>query len=183
MILAHELNEFTMGEAIKYYPKLKEVFKVSFHIVHCLCSLLIYCSQYIVPVGTGMNATRPYVEDGYSMESFAQRTSVSPMSRCADVNMLCVPRRRRGRQTAPQEQHECYHFGYDRSKADRDPSCGDGPAECGHSQREEEQRRAQSSGLQGGRITGGWVNACRGGGASAHLISYQSQIFFLFGEF
>ncbi len=33
MILAHEVNEFTMTEAMKYYPKLKEVFKVSHHTV------------------------------------------------------------------------------------------------------------------------------------------------------
>ncbi|KAF8962880.1 hypothetical protein BDZ97DRAFT_1905073 [Flammula alnicola] len=54
MILAHELNDFTMAEAIKYYPMLKAVFK------------------YIVPVAVGLNVTHPYVEDNYTMPSFVQ---------------------------------------------------------------------------------------------------------------
>ncbi|KAF9475036.1 glycoside hydrolase/deacetylase [Pholiota conissans] len=54
MILMHELNEFTMNQAMKYYPKLKDVFK------------------HIVPVATGLNITHPYVEDGYTMQNFAE---------------------------------------------------------------------------------------------------------------
>ena len=34
MILMHELNDFTMSQAIKYYPKVKEVFDVgSFRLI------------------------------------------------------------------------------------------------------------------------------------------------------
>ncbi|KAF5319153.1 hypothetical protein D9619_008478 [Psilocybe cf. subviscida] len=54
MILMHELNDFTMSQAIKYYPKVKAVF------------------DHIVPVGVGMNITHPYVEDGYDMPNFVQ---------------------------------------------------------------------------------------------------------------
>ncbi|KAJ3512592.1 hypothetical protein NLJ89_g3430 [Agrocybe chaxingu] len=54
MILMHELNDFTMQEAIKYYPKLKEAF------------------DHIVPVAVGLNITHPYVETNFTMPSFAQ---------------------------------------------------------------------------------------------------------------
>ncbi|CAA7264451.1 unnamed protein product [Cyclocybe aegerita] len=54
MILMHELNDFTMQEAIKYYPKLKEAF------------------DHIVPVAVGMNITHPYIETSFTMPSFAQ---------------------------------------------------------------------------------------------------------------
>ncbi|KAF8180829.1 carbohydrate esterase family 4 protein, partial [Pholiota molesta] len=64
MILMHELNEFTMSEAMKYYPKLKAAFK------------------HIVPVATGMNITHPYVEDGYAMQSFAQCQLNNPIPFC-----------------------------------------------------------------------------------------------------
>ncbi|KAF8656450.1 hypothetical protein AX16_002535 [Volvariella volvacea WC 439] len=64
IMLTHELNNFTMSEARRYYPKLKSVFK------------------YIVPVGVAMNWTQLYVEDNYLQPSFQQyisgTTSIPP---------------------------------------------------------------------------------------------------------
>ncbi|KAF9475385.1 glycoside hydrolase/deacetylase [Pholiota conissans] len=54
IILTHELNAFTMSEAMKMYPLLKAAFK------------------NIVPVGVGYNVTQPYVETNYTLPSFAQ---------------------------------------------------------------------------------------------------------------
>ncbi|KDR66886.1 hypothetical protein GALMADRAFT_161844 [Galerina marginata CBS 339.88] len=54
MLLMHEINEFTMTEAMKMYPKLKEAF------------------QHIVPVCVGLNITQPYVENSVTMPNFAQ---------------------------------------------------------------------------------------------------------------
>ncbi|KAF9547617.1 glycoside hydrolase/deacetylase [Agrocybe pediades] len=59
MILAHELDDYTMGEAMKFYPMLKEAF------------------DHIVPVAIGMNITQPYVESEIVMPNFAQCTSFS----------------------------------------------------------------------------------------------------------
>ncbi|KAF8174268.1 carbohydrate esterase family 4 protein [Pholiota molesta] len=56
IILAHELNNFTMSEAIKFYPILKAAFK------------------NIVPVGVGFNISQPYLETNYTLPSFAQYT-------------------------------------------------------------------------------------------------------------
>jgi len=58
IILTHELNNFTMQEAIKFYPQLKTAFKGG-----------------IVPVGVAYNITQPYVETNYSLPSFSQYTS------------------------------------------------------------------------------------------------------------
>ena len=55
-MLTHELNNFTMSEAIKFYPQLKAAFK------------------YLVPVGVGYNWTQPYVETNYSLPTFDQCT-------------------------------------------------------------------------------------------------------------
>lgn len=44
IMLTHELNNFTMSEAIKWYPQLKQAFK------------------YLVPIATAYNETQPYVE-------------------------------------------------------------------------------------------------------------------------
>jgi len=33
MILAHELDDFTMSEAMKFYPILREAFEVSFRLI------------------------------------------------------------------------------------------------------------------------------------------------------
>jgi hypothetical protein len=53
-MLTHELNNFTMSEAMKFYDQLKAAFK------------------YIVPMGVATNQTQPYVETGYSLPSFEQ---------------------------------------------------------------------------------------------------------------
>ncbi|KAK7043861.1 hypothetical protein VNI00_008026 [Paramarasmius palmivorus] len=57
IILTHELNNFTMSEAVKFYPQLKEAFK------------------YIVPVGVAMNKTQPYVETNYTLPTFEEYIS------------------------------------------------------------------------------------------------------------
>ncbi|OAX33219.1 glycoside hydrolase/deacetylase [Rhizopogon vinicolor AM-OR11-026] len=57
IMLTHELNNFTMSEAMKFYDQLKAAFK------------------YIVPVGVATNQTQPYVETGYSLPSFDQYIS------------------------------------------------------------------------------------------------------------
>ncbi|KAF5327792.1 hypothetical protein D9619_004944 [Psilocybe cf. subviscida] len=57
IILTHELNNFTMSEAIKMYPQLKAAFKS------------------IVPVGVGLNVSQPYQELNYTLPSFAQYTA------------------------------------------------------------------------------------------------------------
>jgi hypothetical protein len=54
IMLTHELNNFTMQEAIKFYPQLKQAFK------------------NLVPVGVGLNHSQPYVETNYSLPSFQQ---------------------------------------------------------------------------------------------------------------
>lgn len=54
IILTHELNNYTMQEAINFYPKLKAAFKA------------------LVPVGVAYNWTSPYVETNYSLPSFSQ---------------------------------------------------------------------------------------------------------------
>jgi len=56
IMLTHELNNYTMAEAIKFYPQLKAVFK-------------------LVPVGVALNKTQPYVESNYSLPSYTQYTS------------------------------------------------------------------------------------------------------------
>ncbi|KAJ3745520.1 carbohydrate esterase family 4 protein, partial [Lentinula detonsa] len=57
ILLTHELNNFTMSEAVKYYPQLKSAF------------------QYIVPVGVSLNKTQPYLESNYSLPTFDQYIS------------------------------------------------------------------------------------------------------------
>ncbi|KZP20100.1 carbohydrate esterase family 4 protein [Athelia psychrophila] len=57
IMLTHELTNYTMQEAINWYPKLKAAFKS------------------IVPVGVGMNWTQPYVETNYSLPAFSQYTA------------------------------------------------------------------------------------------------------------
>ncbi|KAI6030089.1 hypothetical protein EDC04DRAFT_2898620 [Pisolithus marmoratus] len=54
IFLTHELSNFTMSEAIKWYDNLASVFK------------------HLVPVGVALNKTKPYVEDGYTLPTFAQ---------------------------------------------------------------------------------------------------------------
>ncbi|KAG2002341.1 chitin deacetylase [Coprinopsis cinerea AmutBmut pab1-1] len=57
ILLAHELNNFTMSEAVKYYQKLKSKF------------------QNIVPLAVALNKTQPYVEDDFVLPSFADHIS------------------------------------------------------------------------------------------------------------
>ncbi|KAG1824559.1 carbohydrate esterase family 4 protein [Suillus subaureus] len=54
IMLTHELNNFTMAEAVKFYTQLKSAFK------------------YLVPMGVATNQTQPYVETNYSLPSFDQ---------------------------------------------------------------------------------------------------------------
>ncbi|KAH7905995.1 carbohydrate esterase family 4 protein [Hygrophoropsis aurantiaca] len=56
-MLTHELNNFTMSEAVKFLDQLKSAFK------------------YLVPIGVALNQTQPYVETNYSLPSFAQYIS------------------------------------------------------------------------------------------------------------
>ncbi|KZP25895.1 carbohydrate esterase family 4 protein [Athelia psychrophila] len=55
IILTHELNNFTMSEAIKWLPQLQKTF-----------------TGGIMPVGVAMNMTQPYVEKNYSLPSYTQ---------------------------------------------------------------------------------------------------------------
>ncbi|KAG1745118.1 carbohydrate esterase family 4 protein [Suillus paluster] len=57
IMLTHELNNFTMAEAVKFYSQLKAAFK------------------YLVPMGVATNQTQPYVETNYSLPSFNQYIS------------------------------------------------------------------------------------------------------------
>ncbi|KAH8986775.1 chitin deacetylase [Lactarius hatsudake] len=57
IMLTHELNNFTMQEAIKWYPQLKAAFSA------------------IVPIGVALNKTQPYKETNYSLPSFEQYVS------------------------------------------------------------------------------------------------------------
>ncbi|KAF7360555.1 Carbohydrate esterase family 4 protein [Mycena venus] len=52
IMLAHELNNYTMQTAIDNYPKLAAAF------------------DHLVPVGVGYNKTQPYVETNYSQPTF-----------------------------------------------------------------------------------------------------------------
>ncbi|KAH7910673.1 carbohydrate esterase family 4 protein [Hygrophoropsis aurantiaca] len=62
IMLTHELNNFTMSEAMKFHDQLGTVFK------------------YLVPVGVALNVTQPYVESGYSLPTFQQYISGITMS-------------------------------------------------------------------------------------------------------
>ncbi|KAI5985733.1 carbohydrate esterase family 4 protein [Pisolithus albus] len=54
IFLTHELTNLTMSEAIDWYGNLTSAFK------------------HLVPVGVALNVTKPYVEDGYTLPTFAQ---------------------------------------------------------------------------------------------------------------
>ncbi|TFY73368.1 hypothetical protein EWM64_g10644 [Hericium alpestre] len=54
IMLTHELNNYTMSEAIKFYPQLQSAF------------------QHLVPVGVALNKTQPYVETNYSLPTFQE---------------------------------------------------------------------------------------------------------------
>jgi len=57
ILLAHELNNFTMQEAIDWYPKLRSAF------------------SHIVPIGVGLNTTKPYLESSHTLPTFQQYIS------------------------------------------------------------------------------------------------------------
>jgi len=57
IMLTHELNNFTMSEAMKFYDQLKAAFK------------------YIVPMGVATNQTQPYVETDFAQPNFEQYIS------------------------------------------------------------------------------------------------------------
>jgi hypothetical protein len=57
IMLTHELNNFTMSEAVKFHDQLKSAFK------------------YMVPMGVATNQTQPYIETNYSLPSFEQCTA------------------------------------------------------------------------------------------------------------
>ncbi|KAG7090194.1 hypothetical protein E1B28_011798 [Marasmius oreades] len=57
IILTHEINNYTMGEAMKWYPVMKQAF------------------QHLVPVGVAYNKTQPYVEKDHTQPSFAEYVS------------------------------------------------------------------------------------------------------------
>ncbi|EKM74894.1 hypothetical protein AGABI1DRAFT_80615 [Agaricus bisporus var. burnettii JB137-S8] len=54
IILSHELNNFTLQEAIDIYPEIMSVFK------------------HVVPVGVALNKTYPYVEKDFVLPSFEE---------------------------------------------------------------------------------------------------------------
>ncbi|KAF6754809.1 carbohydrate esterase family 4 protein [Ephemerocybe angulata] len=57
ILLAHELNNFTMSEAVKYYERLRSTFK------------------NLVPIQVALNNTHPYVEDRPSLGDFHDYTT------------------------------------------------------------------------------------------------------------
>jgi len=61
-MLTHELTNFTMSEAVKFYTQLKAAFK------------------YLVPMGVATNQTQPYVETNYSLPTFEQCTTNAILS-------------------------------------------------------------------------------------------------------
>ncbi|THU99597.1 glycoside hydrolase/deacetylase [Dendrothele bispora CBS 962.96] len=68
IVLTHELNNFTMSEAVKHYPELKAAF------------------AHIVPIGVGLNITQPYVETNYSLPTFQEYISGTTIANPATVN-------------------------------------------------------------------------------------------------
>jgi hypothetical protein len=75
IMLTHELNNYTMSEAIKYYPQLKSSFSVRSipHDQRPLTTLTPF-PQYLVPIGVCLNKTQPYLETNYSLPTFQQCT-------------------------------------------------------------------------------------------------------------
>ena len=67
-MLTHELNNFTMSEAVKFYPQLKAAFK------------------NLVPMGVAINQSHPYVETNYSLPNFEQ----CPLPLCWRATMSLI---------------------------------------------------------------------------------------------
>ncbi|KAI6014542.1 carbohydrate esterase family 4 protein [Pisolithus microcarpus 441] len=57
IMLTHELNNYTMSEAISFYPQLKAAFKA------------------LVPIGVALNITQPYVQPSPILPNFEQYVS------------------------------------------------------------------------------------------------------------
>ncbi|KAL4071907.1 carbohydrate esterase family 4 protein [Scleroderma citrinum] len=57
IMLTHELNNFTMAEAVKFYSQLKSAF------------------SHLVPIGVALNITQPYVEPSPILPNFEQYIS------------------------------------------------------------------------------------------------------------
>ncbi|EJT97057.1 carbohydrate esterase family 4 protein [Dacryopinax primogenitus] len=57
LVLTHELTNFTMSEAIKFYPKIKAAF------------------AHLLPIATALNQTNPYVEQNVTYPTFEQYIS------------------------------------------------------------------------------------------------------------
>jgi len=55
IMLTHELNNYTMSEAVKFFSNLKSAF-----------------TGGLVPIGVALNQTQPYVESNYSLPSYSQ---------------------------------------------------------------------------------------------------------------
>ena len=53
-MLTHELNNFTMAEAVKFYPQLKAAF------------------SHLVPIGVALNNTQAYLEPSPIIPDFEQ---------------------------------------------------------------------------------------------------------------
>lgn len=71
ILLAHELNNFTMQEAMDYYDRLKGAFKVLEH-SPSHHSFDKSAPKYIVPVAVALNKTQPYAETNITMPTFEQ---------------------------------------------------------------------------------------------------------------
>jgi len=54
-MLTHELNNYTMSEAMKFYPQLKAAF-----------------TGGLVPIAVALNETQPYMENNISFPSYSQ---------------------------------------------------------------------------------------------------------------
>jgi hypothetical protein len=76
IMLTHELNNYTMQEAINFHPTLGSSFKVFAVLLpfNCRKSDLSGMYQYLVPVGVSLNKTQPYVETGWSLPTFEECT-------------------------------------------------------------------------------------------------------------
>lgn len=71
-MLTHELNNYTMSEAIKEYPLMKAAFKVRSIVIPVHSININLLLQYLVPVGVAYNITHPYVEQNYTLPTFSQ---------------------------------------------------------------------------------------------------------------
>jgi len=79
MILMHEIDDFTMTQAMKMLPRLQDSFdvrqdllrKITFYRDSDTC-IFHPLPQHIVPVCVGLNITQPYVETNYVFPNFME---------------------------------------------------------------------------------------------------------------